>query len=69
MKNRKINQILEAVHRYWELQEEAGGMVANAPGNQGGFGAEAEAKGPRAGYSNRIYLGKGSRKRWMKSKL
>ena len=26
-------------------------MTANAPGGQGGFGADAPAKGPRAGFT------------------
>ncbi len=51
-------------------------MTANPPGGQGGFGADAPAKGPRAGFSpvmgkvmkrkKYIKLPAGSRKRWMK---
>lgn len=66
MKSKKIDRILEAVHRYWELQEEVGGggMVANAPGSQGGFGASADAKGPVAGYSNPLDLRTKGTKKW-----
>lgn len=38
-------------------------MVANAPGASGGFSDESDPKGPVAGRN--IYLGKGSRKRWL----
>jgi hypothetical protein len=38
-------------------------MVANAPGASGGFSDTSDPKGPVAGRN--IYLGKGSRKRWL----
>ena len=43
MERRKLNRIISI------LREEM--MTANAPGGQGGFGADAPAKGPRAGFS------------------
>jgi len=63
------------------LKEE--GMVANAPGTQGGYGGDAPAEGPRAGFdpvmnnkrrgikrNNKQYLKlpAGQRKRWEKLK-
>lgn len=44
-------------------------MVANAPGTSGGFSSESDPSGPVAGYSKKIYLGRGSRKRWMKTNV
>jgi len=38
-------------------------MVANAPGASGGFSDNSDPKGPVAGRN--IYMGKGSRKRWL----
>jgi len=68
MERRKLNKIISI------MREEM--MTANAPGGQGGFGADAPAKGPRAGFSpvmgkvmkrkKYIKLPAGSRKRWMK---
>ena len=43
MERRKLNKIISIV------REEM--MTANAPGGQGGFGADAPAKGPRAGFT------------------
>jgi len=68
MERNKLNRIISII------REEM--MTANAPGGQGGFGADAPAKGPRAGFSpvmgkvmkrkKYIKLPPGSRKRWMK---
>ena len=70
MKRDKLNKIISTI------REEM--MTANPPGGQGGFGADAPAKGPRAGFSpvmgkvmkrkKYIKLPAGSRKRWMKGK-
>ena len=69
MERTKLNRIIAI------MREEM--MTANAPGGQGGFGADAPAKGPRAGFTpvmgkmmkrkkkKYISMGKGSRKRWM----
>ena len=43
MERRKLNKIISI------MREEM--MTANAPGGQGGFGADAPAKGPRAGFT------------------
>ena len=43
MERRKLNRIIDI------MREEM--MTANAPGGQGGFGADAPAKGPRAGFT------------------
>jgi len=43
MENKKLDRIISIV------REEM--MTANAPGGQGGFGSDAPAKGPRAGFS------------------
>ena len=43
MRRSKLNRIISII------REEM--MTANAPGGQGGFGADAPAKGPRAGFS------------------
>ena len=42
MERTKLNRIIAI------MREEM--MTANAPGGQGGFGADAPAKGPRAGF-------------------
>ena len=70
MKRNKLDKIISII------REEM--MTANPPGGQGGFGADAPAKGPRAGFSpvmgkvmkrkKYIKLPAGSRKRWMKGK-
>ena len=67
MKRNKLDKIISII------REEM--MTANPPGGQGGFGADAPAKGPRAGFSpvmgkvmkrkKYIKLPAGSRKRWM----
>ena len=41
-------------------------MAANAVGQSGGFSNTSDPKGPVAG--KHIYLGRGSRKRWMKDR-
>tara|TARA_R100001443_G_scaffold13790_1_gene23745 strand:+ start:294 stop:497 length:204 start_codon:yes stop_codon:yes gene_type:complete len=43
MKRSKLDKIISTI------REEM--MTANPPGGQGGFGADAPAKGPRAGFS------------------
>jgi len=43
MEKKKLNRIISI------MREEM--MTANAPGGQGGFGADAPAKGPRAGFT------------------
>ena len=43
MERTKLNRIIDI------MREEM--MTANAPGGQGGFGAYAPAKGPRAGFT------------------
>ena len=43
MERTKLNRIISI------MREEM--MTANAPGGQGGFGADAPAKGPRAGFT------------------
>ena len=43
MESTKLNRIIDI------MREEM--MTANAPGGQGGFGADAPAKGPRAGFT------------------
>ena len=68
MKRSKLDKIISTI------REEM--MTANPPGGQGGFGADAPAKGPRAGFTpvmgkmmkrkKYIKLPPGSRKRWMK---
>ena len=43
MRRSKLNKIISI------MREEM--MTANPPGGQGGFGADAPAKGPRAGFT------------------
>ena len=43
MERTKLNRIIDI------MREEM--MTANPPGGQGGFGADAPAKGPRAGFT------------------
>lgn len=74
MEKKKIDKIIEAIRNYKILKEQ--GMVANAPGSQGGFSGSADPKGPVAGFDPvmglrrrkgpQIKLPPGSRKRWMK---
>ena len=77
MEKKKIDRIIEAFRHYRSLKEE-GGMVANAPGSQGGFSGYSDSKGPTAGFDPvmglkrrkgpQIKLPPGSRKRWTKDK-
>ena len=77
MEKKKIDRIIEAFRHYRSLKEE-GGMVANAPGSQGGFSGYSDQKGPTAGFDPvmglrrrkgpQIKLPPGSRKRWTKDK-
>lgn len=72
MEKKKIDRIIEAVRNYITLKEE--GMVANAPGSQGGFSGSSDPKGPTAGFDPvmglkrrkgpQIKLPPGPRKRW-----
>lgn len=76
MEKKKIDRIIEAVRNYIILKEE--GMVANAPGSQGGFSGSSDPKGPVAGFDPvmglkrrkgpQIKLPAGSRKRWRATK-
>ena len=70
MERTKLNRIIAL------MREEM--MTANPPGGQGGFGADAPAKGPRAGFTPvmgkvkkrkpvKIFLN-GARKNWKKKK-
>ena len=72
MEKKKLDRIIESVRNYMLLKEE--GMVANAPGSQGGFSGSSDPKGPVAGFDPtmglkrrkgpQIKLPPGSRKRW-----
>lgn len=71
MEKKKIDRIIEAVRNYIILKEE--GMVANAPGSQGGFSGSSDAGfDPVMGLERRkgpqIKLPAGSRKRWRATK-
>lgn len=72
MEKKKIDRIIEAVRNYIILKEE--GMVANAPGSQGGFSGSSDVAGfhPVMGLKRRkgpqIKLPAGSRKRWRATK-
>ena len=46
--DRVIDAFRSAMYREFEVSEE--GMVANAPGQSGGFSSSAAAKGPVAGF-------------------
>ena len=52
MEKQKIDRFIDAFRSamYHEFQVDEEGMVANAPGAQGGFGADSPAKGPTAGF-------------------
>jgi hypothetical protein len=75
MEKKKIDRIIEAVRNYITLKEE--GMVANAPGSQGGFSSVSPDQGPVAGRSPKMFFlvrkfaktyakgGPGSRKKWL----
>ena len=72
MDNRKLDRILQIIRENM--------MVANAPGESGGFSGSANPKGPVAGFDpvmgktarrkkkKYIKLPAGSRKRWIKKK-
>jgi len=73
-----INKIISIIRN---LKEDGGavggGMVANAPGTQGGFSGSSDPKGPTAGFDpvmgtqrrkKPIFLGRGSRKNWLSKK-
>jgi len=53
MEKQKIDRFIDAFRSamYHEFQVDEEGMVANAPGAQGGFGADSPAKGPTAGFT------------------
>ena len=53
MEKQKIDRFIDAFRSamYHEFQVDEEGMVANAPGAQGGFGADSPAKGPTAGFN------------------
>ena len=53
MEKQKIDRFIDAFRSamYHEFQVDEEGMVANAPGAQGGFGGESPAKGPTAGFN------------------
>jgi len=73
-----INKIISIIRNLKEDGGAAGGgMVANAPGTQGGFGASSDPKGPTAGFDpvmggiqRRKYArgGRGSRINWLPKK-
>ena len=72
MDNRKLDRIIQIIRENM--------MVANAPGESGGFSGSANPKGPVAGFDpvmgktarrkkkKYIKLPAGSRKRWIKKK-
>ena len=79
MEKQKIDRFIDAFRSamYHEFQVDEEGMVANAPGAQGGFGADSPAKGPTAGFDPvmdgmqrrkkpRFIYQKGLRKNWKK---
>ena len=53
MEKAKIDRVIDAFRAamYSEFEVNEEGMVANPPGQSGGFSATAPAKGPRAGFS------------------
>ena len=53
MEKQKIDRFIDAVRNamYPEFQVDEEGMVANAPGAQGGFGGDSPAAGPTAGFT------------------
>jgi hypothetical protein len=72
-----INKIISIIRNLKEDGGAAsGGMVANAPATQGGFGVSSDPKGPTAGFDpvmggtrrKPIFLGKGSRRNWLPKK-
>ncbi len=52
MEKQKIDRFIDAFRSamYHEFQVDEEGMVANAPGAQGGFGGASDPKGPTAGF-------------------
>ena len=53
MEKQKIDRFIDAFRNamYPEFQVDEEGMVANAPGAQGGFGGDSPAAGPTAGFT------------------
>ena len=53
MEKQKIDRFIDAFRSamYQEFQVDEEVMVANAPGAQGGFGADSPAQGPTAGFT------------------
>ena len=53
MEKQKIDRFIDAFRNamYHEFQVDEEGMVANAPGAQGGFGGDSPAAGPTAGFT------------------
>ena len=51
MEKQKIDRFIDAFRNamYHEFKVEEEGMVANAPGAQGGFGGSSAPQGPTAG--------------------
>ena len=62
MEKDKIDRFIDAFRSamYQEFSVSEEGMVANAPGESGGFSSSSPAKGPTAGYDK--VLGKKKRK-------
>ena len=52
MEKQKIDRFIDAFRNamYHEFKVEEEGMVANAPGAQGGFGGSSAPQGPTAGF-------------------
>ena len=52
MEKQKIDRFIDAFRNamYHEFTVEEEGMVANAPGAQGGFGGQSAPQGPTAGF-------------------
>ena len=59
MEKQKIDRFIDAFRNamYHEFKVEEEGMVANAPGAQGGFGGSSAPQGPTAGFDP--VMGKG----------
>ncbi len=58
MEKSKIDRFIDAFRTsmYQEFSVNEEGMVANAPGQSGGFSSSADAKGPVAGYDPNMKL-------------
>ena len=54
MEKQKIDRFIDAFRNamYHEFKVEEEGMVANAPGAQGGFGGQSAPQGPTAGFDS-----------------